>query len=132
MPAYWQWLNRITPTTWILYALASNQVLRPPHPEPFVILDLPSLTTLTHGVSCRAQLGDINTPITDYSGQQTTVSGFLRSYFEYKHSFEWICVVIVGGWPDSPLSHHDVTHLKTEQPVHLIRGLVHALRGCNA
>ena len=27
MPAYWKWLNRITPTTWILYALASNQVL---------------------------------------------------------------------------------------------------------
>ena len=26
MPKYWQWLNRITPTTWILYALASNQV----------------------------------------------------------------------------------------------------------
>lgn len=28
MPAYWQWLNRITPTTWILYALAVNQVPR--------------------------------------------------------------------------------------------------------
>ena len=34
----------------------------------------------------------------DYSGQLTTVANFLRTEFEYKHSFEWICVVIVGAF----------------------------------
>lgn len=26
MPVYWKWFNRITPTTWILQALASDQL----------------------------------------------------------------------------------------------------------
>jgi hypothetical protein len=44
------------------------------------------------------QLGDVQTPVVDYSGQLTTVSGFLRNEFEYKHSFEWYCVLIVGAF----------------------------------
>jgi hypothetical protein len=26
MPVYWQWLNRISPTTWMLYGLGASQL----------------------------------------------------------------------------------------------------------
>lgn len=26
MPVYWQWMNRLSPTTWILYGLAGSQL----------------------------------------------------------------------------------------------------------
>ena len=34
IPVYYQWLNRITPTTWILYALTTSQVRAPKPSSP--------------------------------------------------------------------------------------------------
>ena len=42
------------------------------------------------------QLGDVTTPIIDYSGQLTTVQAFLESYFDYDHGFRWDCVIIIA------------------------------------
>jgi ABC-2 type transporter len=47
IPVYWKWMNRITPTTWILYALSVSQ------------------------------LGDVNTPVRNFNGTETTVSEFM-------------------------------------------------------
>lgn len=57
--------NRITPTTWVLQALASDQ------------------------------LGDINTRITTFDGSESTVSRFLEDYFNFKYNFRWFAVLIV-------------------------------------
>mmetsp|Transcript_4643 Transcript_4643/g.13342 ORF Transcript_4643/g.13342 Transcript_4643/m.13342 type:complete len:1521 (-) Transcript_4643:659-5221(-) len=65
MPVYWKWFNRITPTTWILQALASDQ------------------------------LGDVQTQVTTFNGQQSTASQFLEDYFNYKYNFRWFAVLIV-------------------------------------
>ena len=54
----------------------------------------PPDSELTSCVLSALQLGDINTPIIDYSGNKTTVSAFLNSYFNYKYSFRWECVII--------------------------------------
>ena len=54
-----QWLNRFNPYTWILYALAIDQL------------------GLNHQ--------ELVTP----GGQVTTVSGFMKDYFGYEYSFRW-------------------------------------------
>ena len=67
----------------------------PPHLRPVHIPN--SSASAEHGGLC-LQLGDSQTPVVNYAGQPTTVSGFLRTEFEYKHSFEWYCVLIVGAF----------------------------------
>ena len=54
-----RWLNRITPTTWIIYTLAANQ------------------------------LCDLQQPLTTPSGQVITVSQYMDEAFGYKSDFQW-------------------------------------------
>lgn len=68
MPRGWQWLNRISPTTYIL-----------------------------QGISC-SQLCDNHDVLILPGGQTTTISAFMSSYFDYKQSFIWWCLAIVGGY----------------------------------
>lgn len=54
-----QWLNRISPATWIIYGLAVDQ------------------------------MGENTDVLITPEGQATTVSAFLASYFGYEYSFRW-------------------------------------------
>ena len=54
-----QWLNRISPATWIIYGMAVDQ------------------------------LGDMQQPMTTPEGQKTTVAEFVKSYFGYDYNFRW-------------------------------------------
>ena len=54
-----QWLNRISPATWIIYGLAVDQ------------------------------MGENQDVLITPEGQRTTVSAFLASYFGYEYSFRW-------------------------------------------
>jgi ABC-type multidrug transport system ATPase subunit/ABC-type multidrug transport system permease subunit len=66
MPAGWKWLNRISPTTWILYGLAGSQ-----------LCDRTDVT------------------MTGFNGQPTTVSAFMESAFGYEQRMVWWCALIV-------------------------------------
>ncbi|GAB4819215.1 hypothetical protein N2152v2_006261 [Parachlorella kessleri] len=68
MPVGWKWLNRISPTTWILYGLGGSQ------------------------------LADSDVPLVAVGGVQTTVGTFMGSYFGYEPGFEWWCVLIVAAY----------------------------------
>lgn len=59
MPRGWKWLNRLAPTTWVLYALSASQ------------------------------LGHSNQPLIQPSGEITTVSQFLETFFGYRYDFIW-------------------------------------------
>ncbi|KAL4434347.1 hypothetical protein ABPG75_000788 [Micractinium tetrahymenae] len=65
IPKGWKWLNRISPTTWILYGLGGSQ------------------------------LGDSDVPMVAFGTQHTTVGEFMTSYFDYDFSFIWWCTLIV-------------------------------------
>ncbi len=59
MPVYWKWLNRVVPTTWMLYGLASSQ------------------------------LGRVDTPLVKSDGSETTVRQYLADTFGYEYDFRW-------------------------------------------
>lgn len=64
----WKWMNRISPTTWIIYGLSESQ------------------------------LGDQSTPMVLPNGQVTTVANFMSEYFGYDMGFIWFCPLIVFGY----------------------------------
>lgn len=68
MPTYWQWLNRIVPTTWVLYGL---------------------------GVS---QLGDVTTHLVQFAGRRMPVSAFTKLLFDFDYDMRWWCLLIVFGY----------------------------------
>ena len=68
MPVGWQWMNRISPTTYILYGLAGSQ------------------------------LTNSNVPMVAVGGAQTTVSAYVKDYWGYESSFIWWCALIVFGY----------------------------------
>jgi hypothetical protein len=55
----WRWLNRLSPSTWVIYGLAVDQ------------------------------LGQNQDMMTAPGGERQTVSEFLSSYFGYKYSQRW-------------------------------------------
>ena len=59
MPMGWRWLNRISPSTWIIYGLAVDQ------------------------------LGQNQQMMTTPEGTQQTVAEFMTSFFGYEYSFRW-------------------------------------------
>lgn len=59
MPMGWRWLNRISPSTWIIYGLAVDQ------------------------------LGQNQQIMTTPEGTQQTVAEFMTSFFGYEYSFRW-------------------------------------------
>jgi hypothetical protein len=59
MPMGWRWLNRISPSTWIIYGLAVDQ------------------------------LGQNQQMMTTPEGTQQTVADFMTSFFGYEYSFRW-------------------------------------------
>ncbi|KAG2432130.1 hypothetical protein HXX76_009056 [Chlamydomonas incerta] len=69
IPNYYKWANRISPTTWVLYGLAVDQ------------------------------LGDNNTPIEAPGlPADATVSSWLESYFGYSYDFRFWCLLIVVAY----------------------------------
>jgi hypothetical protein len=68
MPAAWQWMNRISPSTWTLWGLVESQ------------------------------LGDNDTPMTGFGGQPTTISAFMTGAFGYTYGMIWWCVLILFGF----------------------------------
>eukprot|EP00878_Enallax_costatus_P039536 GHUV01045340.1.p1 GENE.GHUV01045340.1~~GHUV01045340.1.p1 ORF type:complete len:103 (-),score=9.40 GHUV01045340.1:219-527(-) len=68
MPKYWRWLNRLVPTTWVLYGL---------------------------GVS---QLGDVTGHIVQFAGRRMSVSAFTRLLFDFEYGMRWWCLLIVFGY----------------------------------
>ena len=59
IPRGWKWLNRASPTTWLLYALSASQ------------------------------LGRNTSPITTPTGQVTTIKQYLIDELGYHHDFIW-------------------------------------------
>ena len=68
MPAAWQWMNRISPSTWTLWGLVESQ------------------------------LGDNDIPMTGFGGQPTTISAFMTDAFGYTYGMIWWCVLILFGF----------------------------------
>lgn len=60
--------DRCVPSTWILYALAVNQ------------------------------LGNRQDAVTGFDGNQETIQEFMESYFGYKYDFRWWAVLIVAAY----------------------------------
>lgn len=59
---------RASPSTWILYALAVNQ------------------------------LGNREDEVTGFDGNSETIHDFMREYFGYKYEFRWYAVLIVAAY----------------------------------
>ncbi|EFJ27083.1 ATP-binding cassette transporter [Selaginella moellendorffii] len=57
IPVWWRWYYWASPAAWSLYGLLTSQ------------------------------LGDVTTPLFRADGEETTVEGFLRSYFGFRHDF---------------------------------------------
>ncbi|KDD76344.1 ABC-2 type transporter, partial [Helicosporidium sp. ATCC 50920] len=68
IPHGWKWMNRISPTTWVLYGLVGSQ------------------------------LSDRDNPMIGLDGEVTTVGAFVTSYFGYEYSFIWWCVLIIFAY----------------------------------
>lgn len=68
MPPYWRWLNRLVPTTWVLYGL---------------------------GVS---QLGDVTGHMVQFAGRRMSVSAFTRLLFDFEYGMRWWCLLIIFGY----------------------------------
>lgn len=68
MPVYLAWINRIAPTSWVIYGLVV------------------------------AQLGGDNDAIVDSFGLLLPVPQFLETAFGYQFHFRWYCILIVGGF----------------------------------
>ena len=58
-PKGWRWLNRLSPSTWVIYGLSVDQ------------------------------LGQNHEMMTAPGGEQQTVAEFLKSYFGYEYSQRW-------------------------------------------
>ena len=58
-PKGWRWLNRLSPSTWVIYGLSVDQ------------------------------LGQNHEMMTAPGGKQQTVAEFLKSYFGYEYSQRW-------------------------------------------
>lgn len=56
-PIYWKWVNRLSPTTWVIYILSVDQ------------------------------LGNNHTLMTTPTGQQQTVANFVKDTFGYDYNF---------------------------------------------
>ena len=59
---------RCSPSTWILYALAVNQ------------------------------LGNKEDQVSGFDGKQQTIQEFMRGYFGYKYEFRWFAVLIIAAY----------------------------------
>ena len=68
MPKGWQWMNRISPTTWSLYGLAGSQL---------------------------SDRSDVNI---DVYGSPMSVSDFMLQTFGYEWSMIWWCVGILFAY----------------------------------
>ncbi len=69
MPPWWKWYYYLSPVAWTLYGLVVSQ------------------------------LGDITTPfIAAGYPADTTVQGYLESYFDFKHSMVGVCVAVLLGF----------------------------------
>ena len=60
--------RRCSPSTWILYALAVNQ------------------------------LGNREDQVTGFDGNLQTIHDFMRNYFGYKYEFRWYAVLIIAAY----------------------------------
>lgn len=70
-PAGWQWMSRISPTTWILYGLGATQ------------------------------LADSDVPIDfggPQTGSNTTVGEYVQEFWGYDPGFAWWCILIVFAY----------------------------------
>ncbi|CAM6047175.1 unnamed protein product [Sphagnum compactum] len=68
IPPWWKWYYYLSPMAWTLNGLVASQ------------------------------LGDITTNISAPGFGQTTVQGYLRSYFNYKHSMVGVCAAVLIGF----------------------------------
>jgi len=68
IPPWWKWYYYLSPMAWTLYGLVASQ------------------------------LGDITTNISAPGFGQTTVQGYLHSYFNYKHSMVGVCAAVLIGF----------------------------------
>jgi ABC-type multidrug transport system permease subunit len=71
IPVYWRWMNRVSPTTWMIYGLATSQ------------------------------LGDSTAPLVVPGAvvqKEQTVGQFMTSTFGYDFDFIWWCVAIVAAY----------------------------------
>ncbi|KAG1655082.1 hypothetical protein FOA52_010286 [Chlamydomonas sp. UWO 241] len=69
MPEGWRWMNRISPTTWILYGLGVSQT-----GDSDALVVIPGQT------------------------QPLTVSEYVKQYFGYDYNFRWYCVLIMAAY----------------------------------
>ena len=68
IPRGWKWLNRCSPSTWILYGLAVSQ------------------------------LGNRDDNVKGFDGNNTVIRNFLRDYFGYRFEFRWFAVLIIAAY----------------------------------
>lgn len=110
MPAAWKWMNRISPTTWILYGLAGSQLcdrdipmeVRTTCQTGAGLLDRAGALSRA-GVLSRAESPKCTRvvrvlppppPVQGFNGP-TTVSQFMEDAFGYEQRMVWWCVLIV-------------------------------------
>ena len=107
MPKGWQWLNRISPTTWILYGLVGSQLsdldnellVRGPAcwgaASAAASGSRPSLTTHPPALP---PCGNATPVPQGYDGSTQTVSQFMETTFGYEQRMVWWCVLIVAAF----------------------------------
>jgi ABC-type multidrug transport system permease subunit len=66
IPGGWRWMNRIVPTTWVIYALAANQ------------------------------MGSVTQPMTGVGVEGLTVEEYLAEVFGYHYGFRWYALLIAA------------------------------------
>ncbi|KAI8105725.1 hypothetical protein M9434_000307 [Picochlorum sp. BPE23] len=67
-PAGWQWMSRISPTTWILYGLAGTQ------------------------------LADSDVPLDQPGASTVTIGEYVQAFWGYDPGFSWWCILIVFAY----------------------------------
>eukprot|EP00887_Chlorella_sp_A99_P006759 scaffold3.g6759.t1 len=124
----WKWMNRISPTTWILEGLACSQLCdqeipmqaggaggqsrgrlpgRAARARARASSSAPSSRLLTPFVRApHPTPSGLPTPppSQDFSGQTTTVSAFVSDYFTWEFSMIWWCTLIVFAFMASSIS----------------------------
>ncbi|GIL42549.1 hypothetical protein Vafri_515 [Volvox africanus] len=68
IPVYYKWANRLSPSTWVLYGLAVDQ------------------------------LGGNKTPFQSPGSKPSSVAVFMRNAFGYEYGFRFWCLLIVAGY----------------------------------
>jgi hypothetical protein len=88
MPAGWQWANRVSPTTWMLYGLGGSQL--GDRDDVWVAYSCsPVANPCEPDSTCCLQAGSTN-----QTAQR--MPQFIESYFGYEFDFVWWCLVIVA------------------------------------